>query len=239
MPRLNTPHLPILNYLLNFNRNLTGTMADLETLIETGDRQGIFDLLSEHPSLAVKDTSHGISPILLACYYKKAQIAGLIANFAKQINLFEAAALGKFEETAFLTERNPESVNNFSKDGFTALGLAAYFGHEEIIKLLISCGADVNIPANNGFNVFPIHSAVASGNRNITKMLINAGANVNVTQQAGFTPLHAAAQSGDIELIILLLENEAEVDVKMEGGKSPADLAMEKGFQEIADILKV
>lgn len=239
MSRLNAPHLPILNYLHIFNRKLIGTMADLEKLIETGNRQGIFDLLSETPSLALKDTSHGISPILLACYYKKPQIAALIANFAKQINLFEAAALGKFEETAFLTERNPATVNSFSKDGFTAIGLATYFGHEEITKLLISRGADVNIPANNGFNVFPIHSAVAAGNRNLTKMLINAGANVNVMQQAGFTPLHAAAQLGDVELIILLLENDAEVDVRMEGGQSPADLAMEKGFQEIADILKI
>lgn len=214
-------------------------MADLETLIETGNRQEIFDLLTQNPSLASKDTSHGISPILLACYYKKIQIAGLIANFAKQINLFEASALGKLEEADFLTERNPASVNNFSKDGFTALGLAAYFGNEEITKLLISRGAHVNTPANNGFNVFPIHSAVASGNINITKMLIHAGANVNVMQKAGFTPLHAAAQLGNIELIILLLEHDAEVDVKMEDGKSPADLALEKGFNEIADILTV
>jgi ankyrin repeat protein len=143
------------------------------------------------------------------------------------------------EETDFLTERNPTSVNSFSKDGFTALGLAAYFSNEEIVKLLISRGANVNTPAQNGFNVFPIHSAVASGNVNITKMLINAGANVNVMQQAGFTPLHAAAQLGNIELIILLLEHDAEVDVRTEGGKSPADLAKEKGFNEIADILSV
>lgn len=214
-------------------------MADLETLIETGSRQDIFDLLTKNPALASKDTSHGISPILLACYYKKPQVASLIANFSNQINLFEACALGRQEETDLLTQNNPAAINSYSKDGFTALGLAAYFGYEEIAKLLISRGADVNIPANNGFNVFPIHSAVASGNHGITKLLINAGANINVTQQAGFTPLHAAAQLGDIELIILLLEHAAEVDIRMEGGKLPADLARERGFDEIAEILKV
>lgn len=214
-------------------------MADLETLIETGSRQDIFDLLTKDPALASKDTSHGISPILLACYYKKPQVASLIANFSNQITLFEACALGRQEETDLLTQNNPAAINSYSKDGFTALGLAAYFGYEEIAKLLISRGADVNIPANNGFNVFPIHSAVASGNHGITKLLINAGANINVTQQAGFTPLHAAAQLGDIELIILLLEHAAEVDIRMEGGKLPADLARERGFDEIAEILKV
>lgn len=214
-------------------------MADLETLIESGNKQDIFDLLTQDQTLASKDTSHGISPILLACYYKKPEVANLIANFCIQISLFEACALGRLEETDLLTNNNPASINSFSKDGFTALGLAAYFGYEEIAKLLISRGADVNIPANNGYNVFPIHSAVASGNHGITKQLINAGANINVTQQAGFTPLHAAAQLGDIELIILLLEHAAEVDMRMEGGKLPADLARERGFDEIAEILKV
>ena len=218
---------------------LNKQMTDLETLIESGSAQDIYDLLNKNPALASKDTSHGISPILLACYYKKPKIASLIANFSNQITLFEACALGKLEETIQLTNRNPASVNSFSKDGFTALGLAAHFGHEDIARLLIARGADVNTPANNGFNVFPIHSAVADGNHNITTMLINAGANVNVAQQAGFTPLHAAAQLGDIELIILLLEHDAEINIRMEGGKLPADLALEKGFNEIAEILKV
>jgi ankyrin repeat protein len=214
-------------------------MADLEILIETGNKPEIFDLLTKDPSLACKDTSHGISPMLLACYYKKPEIAALIANFSTQINLFEASALGKLPEASLLAERNPELVNSFSKDGFTALGLAAYFGNEDVARLLISKGADVNIPANNGFNVFPIHSAVAVKSYNISKMLIDAGANVNVKQQAGFTPLHAAAQLGEIELIILLLEHGAAVDMRMEGGKLPADLAREKGFLEIAEILTV
>lgn len=233
------PYLPLLNKLPNFNLNLTMEMADLETLIETNSKQEIFDLLSQNPALASKDTSHGISPILLSCYYKKPEIAALIASFCPKINLFEACALGNLDQATLLTEQDPSAINTFSKDGFTALGLAAYFGNEEIAKLLISRRAEVNIPANNGFNVFPIHSAVAAKNYNITKMLINAGASVNVAQQAGFTPLHAAAQQGDIELIILLLENGAEVDIRMEGGKLPADLAREKGFAEIAEILKV
>lgn len=233
------PYLPLLNKLPNFNLNLTKQMADLETLIETNSKQEIFDLLSQNPALAGKDTSHGISPVLLACYYKKPDIAALIAGFGPKINLFEASALGRLEEAALLIDQDPDVVNTFSKDGFTALGLAAYFGNEEMAKLLISRNAEVNIPANNGFNVFPIHSAVSARNYNITRMLIDAGANVNVVQQAGFTPLHAAAQQGDIELIILLLENGAEVDIAMEGGKIPADLAREKGFAEIAEILKV
>jgi ankyrin repeat protein len=214
-------------------------ISQLETLIETDKKQEISDLLTRHPELTTKETSHGVSPVLLACYYKKPVIAGLIAGFSKQITLFEACALGKFQETADLVNRDPELINSFSRDGFTPLGLAAYFGHEEISRLLISKGASVNTAANNGFNVFPIHSAVAARSYNITKMLLEAGAEVNVKQQAGFTALHAAAQTGNIEMIVLLLEYAADLNVRMEGGKLPADLAEEKGFAEIAAILKI
>jgi len=214
-------------------------IAHLESLIETDKKQDISDLLTRQPQLANQKTSHGISPILLACYYRKPGTALLIASFVTSLTIFEACALGKYELTANLIAQNPELVNSYSIDGFTPLGLATYFGNEELCKLLVRSGADVNMPANNGFNVYPIHSAVAIKNYNITKMLIDAGAIVNVKQQAGFTPLHAAAQQGDIEMIILLLEHHAEVDVRMEGGKLPADLAEEKGFVEIAEILRV
>lgn len=214
-------------------------ISQLETFIETDKKQEISDLLTRHPELTTKETSHGISPLLLACYYKKPIIAAVIAGFSKNISLFEACALGKFQETSDLLDQHPDLVNSFSKDGFTPLGLAAYFGHEEITRLLISRGASVNTAANNGFNVFPIHSAVAAKSYNITKMLLEAGAEVNVKQQAGFTALHAAAQTGNIELIILLLEYSADLNVRMEGGKLPADLAEEKGFPEIAAILKI
>lgn len=214
-------------------------IAHLESLIEADKKQEISDLLIRQPQLANQKTSHGISPVLLACYYKKPGIALLIASFSTNITLFEACALGKYDLTTKLIDQDPDAVNSFSADGFTPLGLATYFANEEICKLLINSGADVNIPANNGFNVYPIHSAVAAKNYNLTKMLINAGATINVKQQAGFTPLHAAAQQGDIEMIVLLLENNADLDIRMEGGKLPADLAEEKGFSEIAEILRL
>lgn len=211
----------------------------LETLIETDKRQEIFDLLSKNPELAEKETSLGISPVLLACYYKKPAIAGIIAQFAKSLSIFDWSALGNEDQVHHFLQLSPSAVNSFSKDGFTPLGLAAYFGHEKLCRLLISRGAEVNVPASNGFNVFPIHSAVSARSFAITEMLLEAGAEVNVKQQAGFTALHAAAQLGEIEIIILLLEHGAEVNTRMEGGKLPADLAAEKGFTEIADILQI
>jgi ankyrin repeat protein len=174
---------------------------------------------------------------MLSCFFNKPEATSVILEFVKEISLFEAASVGKFDEVAHQIYQDPESINNFSEDGFTALGLSCYFGKEEVARYLVLKGAEVNLPSKNGFNVFPLHSAVAGNFVNISKMLIENGAEVNIAQQSGLTPLHSAAQNGNVELIILLLENGASVDTRMEGGKLAADLAKEKGYDEIAEIL--
>jgi ankyrin repeat protein len=213
-------------------------ITHLETLIENNQLEDIIALLTSNPQLAAQTTSHQISPVLLACYYKKFDIANAIVEFVPELSLFDACAVGKFDEVTLLIFKDPQAINSFSVDGFTPLGLACYFGHEDIARFMVLKGAEVNVPSNNGFHVFPIHSAVAANNYAITKMLLDAGAYPNVCQRSGVAPLHSAAQLGNIELIILLLEHGAEVSLRMEGGKLPADLAAEKGFHEIAEILR-
>src|ERR1700712_3140378 len=209
----------------------------LEEYIAAADLVALNDLLSSDPSLAAKNTSHNVSPLMLSCYYKKPVVSELLLKFVTEMSLFEAAAVGKFDVVAHVLYTHPESVNDYAPDGFTPLGLACYFGQFEVARYLVLKGADVNLPSNNGFHVFPLHSAAAGNYTDIARMLIENGAQVNVKQQAGATPLHSAAQNGNLELLILLLENGAETNTRMEGGKLPTDLARDKGFEEIAEIL--
>jgi ankyrin repeat protein len=209
----------------------------LEQHIQTGNLQAISALLTSNPALAKTDTSYHVSPIMLARYYNQLDVVKLLLNYVDELNLFEAAAIGKFDVIAHLVYTHPELINEYSEDGFTPLGLACYFGQAETARFLALKGADVNIPSKNGYNVYPIHSAVAANQNEIVRTLIDGGAKVNVVQQSGVTPLHSAAQNGNLEILILLLEHGAEVSTRMEGGKLPADLAREKGFDDIADIL--
>jgi ankyrin repeat protein len=209
----------------------------LEQYITSGDLMGLYNLLAQKPELAKGPTSHHVSPLMLSCYYKKPEITTLLLKYINEVNLFEASAAGKFDVVAQLVTNYPDAVNYYAEDGFTPLGLACYFGHYDIARYLVLKGADVNLPSNNGFNVYPIHSAAAGNYTDIAALLIESNANINVKQQAGVTPLHSAAQNGNLDMLILLLEAGAMVNARMEGGKLPADLAREKGFEEIAEAL--
>jgi len=213
------------------------SIEKLELCITNADLAGIETLLTENPALAKARTSQHVSPVMLSCYYKKPEVTALLLKYVDEINLFEAAAAGKFDVVAHLVYNHPEAINFYAEDGFTPLGLACYFGQYEIARYLVLKGADVNLPSNNGFRVYPLHSAAAGNYTQIARMLIENNAQVNVKQQAGATALHSAAQNGNIDLLILLLEHGADVNIRMEGGKLPADLARERGFEEIAEAL--
>ncbi|HEK18997.1 ankyrin repeat domain-containing protein [Mucilaginibacter sp.] len=209
----------------------------LEAYIANADIAALEALLEQQPELAVAKTALNVSPLMLSCYYKKPGVTRLLLRYITSPNLFEAAAAGLFDAVAYLVNTHPNEADDHNDDGFTALGLACYFGHYDIARYLVLKGADVNKPSNNGFNVYPLHSAAAGNYTSTARMLIESGANVNVKQVSGTTPLHSSAQNGNLELLILLLENGAQVDIRMEGGKLPADLARDKGFNEIAEIL--
>lgn len=209
----------------------------LEEYIQTGNAHELNALLTANPSLATQKTSQQISPLMLTCYYKKPELSDIIIKYVPELSIFEASALGKCPLIENALSRNSELLNEFSDDGFTPLSLAAYFGNEDVTRYLLLQGADANIPSRNGYNVYPIHSAVAANYTIIAKMLLEAGADINVVQKSGATPLHSAAHNGNIELLIVLLEAGANVHAKMEDGKTPADKAAESGFTEISKIL--
>ena len=211
----------------------------MEEYIETGNSLAIDDLLNGNPSLSKQKTSHDISPLLLACYYNKPQIVKVLLKHIDELTIHEAAAANLLEQVQAMIEDQPGLLDELSDHGFTPLGIATHFGNEDIVRFLLANGADPNIQSQNGYNVYPIHTAIGSGFDGIAKMLIEAGAEVNVLQSSRTSPLHLASQHGNIDLIILLLEHGALVEIKNDMGKTASDLAAEKGHTEIAHILKV
>jgi len=214
------------------------SLTVLEEYIETGNQQDLDLLLSQNPELVKENTSHDISPLLLACYYQKSQIVQVILKYIKSITIHEACAAGLTEQVQLMIEQKPEVINELSSHGFYPLGIASHFGKEDIVRILLRNHANPNSSSQNGYNVFPLHSALSNQQDNIAKMLIEAGAEVNVLQSSKISPLHLAAQHGNIDLIIILLENGANIEIRNDFGQTASDLASDKGYLEIAQILK-
>jgi ankyrin repeat protein len=121
----------------------------------------------------------------------------------------------------------------FAEDGFFPLGLAAFFGRREAVRLLLDAGADVHAAARNGMRVQALHAAAAAHDAEIVQALLDAGADPNAVQQAGFRPLHEAASQGDAEVAERLVRAGALLDLPSDDGKTARALALEKGHHDL------
>ena len=130
-----------------------------------------------------------------------------------ELDVFEAAAVGRTERLSELLDEDPSLATAWADDGFQPLGLASFFGHMDAARLLVERGAEVNSASRNDFKVMPLHSAAATGDPDVryelAKLLLEHGADPNARQQDDFTPLMAADQHEDEGLRLLLVEHGA------------------------------
>lgn len=210
-------------------------VADLEAFVKAGDLAQVQRMLDVDPALSSRPTSMAVTALLVAVYYGHLDIAREIAG-RRPVDLFEAAALSDVHRVEALLDEDAGAVNDFSADGFTPLGYAAYFNHPAIVRTLLDRGADPNLRSNNGLGVVPLHSALSGNHRQIADMLLDSGANIDVASAEGYTPLHYAALNGDIETAQRLLRRGAVPRANTEG-RTPRDLALEKGATDLADLL--
>ena len=208
-------------------------------LLQSGDDDGLRRLLDETPGAAEARDAAGVSLLMHALYRSRRGLAETIADKKHDLDIFEASSLGRRERLqGCLSDATATAINSFSKDGFTALHFACYFGQPGAARLLIEKGAKVDVVAKNATQVMPLHSAASSRNLAAARLLVEHGAPVNARQQSGWVPIHAAAQNGDPDMVKLLLAYGADADLANNDGKTSAMVAREKGHTEIVALLE-
>ncbi len=207
-------------------------------LLQAGDADGLRQLLEQDPAASEARDSNGVSLLMHSIYRGRRDLAELIASKKKALDIFEASAIGRLDRLKQCL-RDASAINSRSKDGFTALHFACFFGQPESARLLIESGAAVDAVAANPTKVMPLHSAASARNLEAARLLLERRARgiVNARQQGGWVPIHAAAQNGDRAMVELLLKHGADPKLANDEGKTPAMVAKEKGHEEIAAML--
>jgi ankyrin repeat protein len=205
--------------------------------LQAGDADGLRGLLEHDPAVSEARDSSGVSLLMQCLYRGRRDLAELIASEKKTLDIFEATSLGRLDRLKECV-RDTENTNSASKDGFTALHFACFFGQPEAGRFLIDHGAAVDATAANPMQVMPLHSAASARNLEAARLLLEHGAPVNARQQGGWVPLHAAAQNGDRPMVELLLKHGADPELVNDAGKTAAVVAREKCHAEIAGLLE-
>ena len=173
-----------------------GLVASGRVVRESGVQQELINLLC----------NYGANPnaaILPALAHGEFEAVELLINNNATIDLPVATGTGRLSETKKLLS-GPEDQNLQ-----LALSFAAQHGRTEILKLLLTHGADPNLYNPKGAHTFstPLHQAVISDHLEIVQLLVDAGARLDLKDTIyDGTPLDWAiySQKSEIERYLRL-----------------------------------
>ena len=171
-----------------------------------------------------------------------------------QTPLFTAARFGHIWLVRILHEQSASldhpAVTSKGQPVLAPLHAAAAKGHTNVVRYLLSHGADVEQPrgAFQPHDVMTLQLSGSAGSSALwvacsngcvstAQFLLSHGAQIGSTDDAGRTPLHAACSAGHSEVVRLLLENGASHDVVSWDDMTPLMQACAEGHCECVRVL--
>ncbi len=104
------------------------------------------------------------------------------------------------------------------------------------MRLLVSRGADVNVPDRDGGTALTFASK--SGHLEIVRLLVEHGADLNARDHEGDTPVMCAINGKSAGIINFLISRGADLTIMNKHNKTALDLASEKGLLRIVNDIK-
>ncbi|XP_015921097.2 uncharacterized protein [Parasteatoda tepidariorum] len=246
----------------NVNAKVNGDYTLLHIAAECGHLDIVKFLISENASLrAVNGFSS--KPIHLAAregqlhivkYFIQCDQTLLREHGCANMNVLHyAAQAGQTDIVKYLIKKGI-NINESGDNGVRPIHLAAMFGFEEVIRVLLSNGAVYDcfhdifhgtpllLTDSENIKKFllmikEIFHSVKSNNVSNVKLLIDKGACIHAMDSDHATPLHYAAREGSTEIIQLLLEYKANPNAFGGQNVTPLHIASKYGKYEAAKLL--
>lgn len=114
-----------------------------------------------------------------------------------------------------------DGINDSTYKGYTPLTLASYYGYVNMVELLISAGAYINVIDNDGNTPLLYAFNEYNHNQKNAQLLITKGANVQMQYSNGDTLLHRAVKRKWYDVIRLLIYRGISVNVCNNKGETP------------------
>ncbi|KAL8382976.1 hypothetical protein RB595_006647 [Gaeumannomyces hyphopodioides] len=120
----------------------------------------------------------------------------------------------------------------------TNLILASHFGHESVVKLLLSTGM-VNLDSGDKYTQTPLSWAAENGHEAVVRLLLDTGkVDADSKNKFGQTPLSYAAQKGHEAVVKLLFDTgKVDADSKNVNGRTPLSHAAWGGCGTVVKFL--
>ena len=127
-------------------------------------------------------------------------------------DFFEAVESNNLNLTRQLLTRDSKLIGSIDANGGSALHIAVRNGNLNMVKLLVSSGANVNFQDSYGYT--PLHDVAYKWNIEIARYLKANKADFSLRTKDGSTPLHKAVQYNNKDAVLYFATNGSFVNQK-------------------------
>lgn len=223
-------NIPVALFLLRHGASAKVQNRYGETLVHWAVRSGSKDLLEAAIKAKVPVTGmdrDGITALHHAVLSEDAGMVALLLKAGAPVNKSAMKPGQKFVDHTGKIHSGEDDL----------LAVAVRKGNEEVIRILVAAGVNLNARENRYDRYTALNRAVAKGRYGISTILLDAGADPNLGDRYKRTPLHTAVDRGDLQSLNALIAKKAKLNVQDEDGETPLYQAARKGKAPMVEAL--